>query len=589
MGTQKTVLVTEDAAGSNTIKGVKIIGTESLNGRRYPIEVLEKCYKLYEGALVNINHKLGAEGRDYTDRIGRVVNVRCESDGLYGDLVYNPHHRDAKSLEWWAENDQNAVGLSHMAQVRSKWTPEGVEEVTDIVKVESVDLVANPATTKGLMESELPSKDVTEEDFFDMIAKRMEARAVRKKSGEPAKVAEASETKWTAKILVSMAKYPAVGDWMVVSSKSGTAKDEADAKLSGQTWVGSNILSAKRNIGTSKAFGTKDFPEKLVFKSVVTGPTGDVLDQKTYAPVAYKKESKMAKKTTNNYATWKSWVKAAGAVRIDGDKDIATALDKDGNGVGEWDGETGDLYEKSSAKESSLSSLRGNPKYRSATTGNKLAWKEWAREEGYRIQGNQAYNKAGVLMGEWNYDEGILYFPKSGTSESSGVKESEMSSEDLAAILANTELDDAGKIAAIQELIAGEAGGDEEEAPALPLGEAEDEEDKKDEEEEKPATESLKPQKMDPTIRRLMEEVETYRLRDKREKLVKEAREACKVLPTYAVTESFVGVLADSEKKNWKTLIEDRRKVIYRGEAPVSAAAPGGNLTVDALVKALRS
>ena len=167
-----------------------------------------------------------------------------------------------------------------------------------------------------------------------------------------------------------------------------------------------------------------------------------------------------------------------------------------------------------------------------------------------------------------------------------------MSSEDLAAILANTELDDAGKIAAIQELIAGEAGGDEEEAPALPMGEAEDEmdkKDKKDEEEEKPATESLKPQKMDPTVRRLMEEVETYRLRDKREKLVKEAREACKVLPTYAVTESFVGVLADSEKKNWKTLIEDRRKVIYRGEAPVSAAAPGGNLTVDALVKALRS
>lgn len=517
MGTQKTVLVTEDAAGSNTIKGVKIIGTESLNGRRYPIEVLEKCYKLYEGALVNINHKLGAEGRDYTDRIGRVVNVRCESDGLYGDLIYNPHHRDAKSLEWWAENDQNAVGLSHMAQVRSKWTPEGVEEVTDIVKVESVDLVANPATTKGLMESVDATKEVTEEDFFDMIAKRMEARAVRKKSGEP--VVEAAGVPWVAKILVSMAKYPAVGDWMLVSSKTGVGKDREDAKLTGQTWVGSNILSAKRDIGKNKGFGA-DLPSKLVFKSVVSEKSGVVLDEKTYAPVAYKKEQAVPKKTTNSYATWKSWVKAAGAVRIDGDKDIATALDKDGNGVGEWDGETGDLYEKSSAKES------------------------------------------------------------------------EMSSEDLAAILANTELDDAGKIAAIQELIAGEAGGDEEEAPALPMGEAEDEmdkKDKKDEEEEKPATESLKPQKMDPTVRRLMEEVETYRLRDKREKLVKEAREACKVLPTYAVTESFVGVLADSEKKNWKTLIEDRRKVIYRGEAPVSAAAPGGNLTVDALVKALRS
>jgi len=83
--------------------------------------------------------------------------------------------------------------------------------------------------------------------------------------------------------------------------------------------------------------------------------------------------------------------------------------------------------------------------------------------------------------------------------------------------------------------------------------------------------------------------VETYRLRDKREQLVREARKACDVLPTYAVTESFVGVLADSEKKNWKTLIEDRRRVIFRGENPISAVATGGELTVDSLVKALRS
>lgn len=460
MGTQKTVLVTEDAAGSNTIKGVKIIGTESLNGRRYPIEVLEKCYKLYEGALVNINHKLGAEGRDYTDRIGRVVNVRCESDGLYGDLIYNPHHRDAKSLEWWAENDQNAVGLSHMAQVRSKWTPEGVEEVTDIVKVESVDLVANPATTKGLMESVDATKEVTEEDFFDMIAKRMEARAVRKKAGEP--VAESFL------------------DSLGIDEEVVLALDRE------------GLGAIHKAIAAFKKFLTAEGKYK-----------------KTLMPEFFQK--------------------------IHGYLSTLDTLD-----------------------------TQFGATLRKVYMGR---YKTGGKSEAKEVPAGQSGKVVSL----------------------SGVKESEMSSEDLAAILANTELDDAGKIAAIQELIAGEAGGDEEEAPALPMGEAEDEMDKKDEEEEKPATESLKPQKMDPTVRRLMEEVETYRLRDKREKLVKEAREACKVLPTYAVTESFVGVLADSEKKNWKTLIEDRRKVIYRGEAPVSAAAPGGNLTVDALVKALRS
>ncbi len=49
------------------------------------------------------------------------------------------------------------------------------------------------------------------------------------------------------------------------------------------------------------------------------------------------------------YQTWAGWKKAAkeaGAVRIEGDKDIANAFAADGFGVGEWDGEKGSIYER---------------------------------------------------------------------------------------------------------------------------------------------------------------------------------------------------------------------------------------------------
>lgn len=50
------------------------------------------------------------------------------------------------------------------------------------------------------------------------------------------------------------------------------------------------------------------------------------------------------------YTTYKSWLaaaKKAGAVRLDGDKDIAMAFDKNGRGVAEWDGAEGYIYQKS--------------------------------------------------------------------------------------------------------------------------------------------------------------------------------------------------------------------------------------------------
>ena len=255
------------SADSPVVSGVKVLGIESKNGRKYPIEVMRKALEKYEGAIVNIDHPAGSEPRSYEDRFGRLTNARMEADGIYADLAYNPKHPLAEGFQWWVKNDPKAIGLSHNAQAKTKMNQEGVEEIEEIVKVDSVDLVAEPATTAGLMECVMRARETTQP------------------------VVEADGIPWVAKILVSMAKYPAVGDWMVVSSKSGVAKDKKDAKLSGQTWVGSNIMGAKKDIGKNKAFGSTGFPEKLVFRSVVSDKSGAVLDEKTYSPVAYKKEA----------------------------------------------------------------------------------------------------------------------------------------------------------------------------------------------------------------------------------------------------------------------------------------------------------
>ena len=142
---------------SGLISGVKILGLTSRNGRIYPPEVLREAAPLYEGAKVNVNHvskEAARLPRDYRDRIGTVSNVVFkENSGLFADFHYNPNHAQAKQLLWDAHNAPNNVGFSHC--VEAVYHRENDLSVIDkIVRVISVDLVADPATTNGLFESE---------------------------------------------------------------------------------------------------------------------------------------------------------------------------------------------------------------------------------------------------------------------------------------------------------------------------------------------------------------------------------------------------------------------------------------------------
>ena len=135
--------------------GVKILGTQSKNGRRYPVGTLKKAIPLYENAKVNVDHseESSSRSRSYTDRLGSICNVHLRGEeGLFADFHFNPRHPLVEQLLWDAEHAPANVGFSHNidAVTRREQNELIVEE---ILAVKSVDLVADPATTKGLFES----------------------------------------------------------------------------------------------------------------------------------------------------------------------------------------------------------------------------------------------------------------------------------------------------------------------------------------------------------------------------------------------------------------------------------------------------
>ncbi|NOY41884.1 MAG: hypothetical protein GXP26_08620 [Planctomycetes bacterium] len=136
------------------LRGVKLIGLESRNGRRYRESTLDQATSLYEEAKVNVNHPKDGplSPRDYQDRLGVIRGVELRSgEGLFGDLHFNPKHLLAEQLVWDAEHNPRNVGFSHNVLARLSRESE-VAIVEEITRVLSVDLVADPATTRGIFE-----------------------------------------------------------------------------------------------------------------------------------------------------------------------------------------------------------------------------------------------------------------------------------------------------------------------------------------------------------------------------------------------------------------------------------------------------
>src|SRR5690606_17000391 len=104
------------------------------------------------------------------DRLGAIRDVKFRAgEGLFADLHYNPKHPLAEQLAWDAEHAPEQVGLSH--NVLARTSRDGETTVVEaITRVESVDLVADPATTRGLFEQTAPNALVFESLSLEQLA-----------------------------------------------------------------------------------------------------------------------------------------------------------------------------------------------------------------------------------------------------------------------------------------------------------------------------------------------------------------------------------------------------------------------------------
>jgi len=149
------------------ISGVKILGLESKNKRSYLPECAARAMPLYENAAVFVDHQRKGESRSYRDRAGYLSGISAKPDGLYADLHLNPRHPIAEQLFWDAENAPANVGFSHNVEATTSRSRDGKTIVEAINAVHSVDLVAVPATTRGLFESEELPEDPDQRELCE--------------------------------------------------------------------------------------------------------------------------------------------------------------------------------------------------------------------------------------------------------------------------------------------------------------------------------------------------------------------------------------------------------------------------------------
>ncbi len=193
--TQHVLEYSKPSVEGNVIRGVKIVGLKSRRGYAYPTDVLARAVGLYEGAPVFLCHpdprekKLGT--RMLRAHFGSLENVKSNGDGLFGDLnVRSSHPLAAQILE---EAPTASFGLSHNAVVEKN---EDGSLITNILEVNSVDLVDNPATTHNLFEEGVVN-------VYTFQKKTLEALN-RLVAGMDAKKAEVTEGKEQIRRLVAL-------------------------------------------------------------------------------------------------------------------------------------------------------------------------------------------------------------------------------------------------------------------------------------------------------------------------------------------------------------------------------------------------
>jgi hypothetical protein len=149
---------------NKVVRDVVVLGHESTNGRRYSESVMRAALEKYNGVPVRIDHpdiKEARATREFDTTWGWIENPRVVLEEgvpkIRADIRYLDSHPSTKTILERIEEHPTRQGLSHNADIDGDWTDgNSIFEVTDIPEVRSVDLVENPATTRGIFESRTP-------------------------------------------------------------------------------------------------------------------------------------------------------------------------------------------------------------------------------------------------------------------------------------------------------------------------------------------------------------------------------------------------------------------------------------------------
>lgn len=141
----------------HVIRGVRILGADSRNGRSYSESAMAQAARLYEGTRLNFNHtdkRDAGKERPFEDWVGELRNVRFvpSEKAVFGDAHILASDPRTPKLYEAVRRFPRSFGLSHVAQGVEK--RHGKNRVVESIEaVASVDIVTSPATNAGLFES----------------------------------------------------------------------------------------------------------------------------------------------------------------------------------------------------------------------------------------------------------------------------------------------------------------------------------------------------------------------------------------------------------------------------------------------------
>jgi len=165
-------LVVDRDAG--VIRGVKILGRESANGRTYSDQAMREAAILYDGRGVNLDHDRTGKERKVAEGFGRIDNATVRPDGVYGDLEFLKSHPAAEQVCEAAERMPEQLGMSHDAE-GTVIRQNGRMVVESITSVNFVDMVRKPATNAGLFESQGGTQMTLLQEQADLLPPEAEA------------------------------------------------------------------------------------------------------------------------------------------------------------------------------------------------------------------------------------------------------------------------------------------------------------------------------------------------------------------------------------------------------------------------------